>query len=65
MDSIFEIIREYPDSTPTLADLKTCLQKSGQHRELELAIIATYVLFFIESLQSRHVSNRELFLSLS
>ncbi len=41
MDHIFEIIREYPDSYPTLTDFKLCLEKSGQHNELELAIQAT------------------------
>lgn len=63
MDSIFEIIREYPDSTPTLSDLKTCLQKSGQHRELELAIIATYVLIFHRVSTNMHVFQPTFFLS--
>jgi anaphase-promoting complex subunit 2 len=35
---LFEIICEYPDSSPALEDLKACLQRTRQHHELIVSL---------------------------
>ncbi|GLE11729.1 hypothetical protein PINS_up024316 [Pythium insidiosum] len=34
IEQLFDIIKEYPDSTPALEDLKSCLDRTQQHVEL-------------------------------
>jgi anaphase-promoting complex subunit 2 len=35
---LFDIIIEYPDSTPALTDLRECLNKTSKHKELIIAL---------------------------
>lgn len=39
---IFELIVDFPDSTPALLDLQTCLLKTSQHSDLVAALKRSY-----------------------
>mmetsp|Transcript_7225 Transcript_7225/g.11973 ORF Transcript_7225/g.11973 Transcript_7225/m.11973 type:complete len:739 (+) Transcript_7225:1-2217(+) len=38
MTEVFDIIREFPDSSPALMDLKDCLARTHQHRDLVISL---------------------------
>lgn len=60
--SIFEIIREYPDSIPSLTDLKGCLAQTGEIAEL-LTLINSTISERLLIIDAKTQSILEMFLS--